>query len=48
MQGMLIYPDTTGRIDLGFRLLGREVRLRTLNLDQPWQAIERDALALVG
>jgi len=47
VQGMLIYPDTTGRIDLGFRLLGREVRLRTLNLDQPWQAIERDALALV-
>jgi 5-methylcytosine-specific restriction enzyme subunit McrC len=47
LEGLLIYPDTAGVVDLSFRLHGIPIHVRTLNLDQSWQGIESDTLALI-
>jgi len=45
--GMLLYPDTTGNVDLAYKIKGHDVRIRTINLDQHWKGIKEDMLMLL-
>jgi 5-methylcytosine-specific restriction enzyme subunit McrC len=45
-NGVLLYAGDDALPRLDFCLGGREVSIRSLDLDQPWQAIRRDLLAL--
>lgn len=47
-EGILIYPTGDSAVDVSYSIEGYRVRLYTLNLDQDWQLIERDLLALVA
>jgi len=46
-DGLLLYPDVSGEVDLSFLIRGHRVSIRTLNLSQPWQNIHTDLLSLV-
>ena len=46
-EGILLYPTTGESLDLSFRLHGHRVHIRTLDLNQPWPAIEKQMLALI-
>jgi 5-methylcytosine-specific restriction enzyme subunit McrC len=46
-EGILLYPVVADDVDLEYRLLGHKLRIRTLNLDQDWQAIDRDLRTLL-
>jgi 5-methylcytosine-specific restriction enzyme subunit McrC len=46
-EGILLYPTTSESLDLSFRLHGHRVSIRTLDLNQPWTAIEKRMLALL-
>lgn len=42
-DGVLLYPSVeSNRLHATFELLGKQVRIETINLDQPWQKIESD------
>ena len=46
-EGILLYP-TVGRVlDVAYRLHGHWVRIRTLDLNLPWTAIENQMLELI-
>lgn len=48
-EGILLYPTVSGlHLDQSYNLQGHLVRIRTLNLNQAWQSIEHELLALVG
>lgn len=47
-EGILLYPVGEVAIDLTYEILGRPVRVYTLNLAQPWQLIRTDLLNLIG
>ena len=47
-EGMLLYPVAASAPTLEYELDGFRVRVRSLNLDQPWEEIHRDLLALVA
>lgn len=46
-DGMLLYARVGEDYSMNYELAGRRVMVRTLNLDQDWQGIHRDLLALV-
>jgi 5-methylcytosine-specific restriction enzyme subunit McrC len=46
-EGMLLYPVVDEAFTFDFRLKGEQVRVRSLNLDQPWPAIHTDLLRLI-
>ena len=46
-EGLLLYPDCGGEVDLAFELRGHLVRVRTLNLDQHWRGVHADLLELL-
>jgi len=46
--GVLLYAMSGEQLDLGYRLGGHRVLVRTLDLDQPWPLIHRDLLARAG
>jgi 5-methylcytosine-specific restriction enzyme subunit McrC len=42
-EGVLLYPSVKSKgIHAKFRLLGKDVKIESINLDQPWQGIESD------
>jgi 5-methylcytosine-specific restriction enzyme subunit McrC len=45
---MLLYPTVELPLSVDFAHKGHKISIRTINLDQPWQAIHRDLLALVS
>jgi len=47
-SGMLLYPDTSGAVDVRFQIREHDVAIRTINLDQPWPRIHDDLLRLVA
>jgi 5-methylcytosine-specific restriction enzyme subunit McrC len=47
LEGMLIYPVGEQTVDLRFTIEGYPIRVYTLNLAQPWNAIEADLLNVV-
>ena len=44
--GVLLYADTGEGFDLTYRISGHVIRVKSLNLDQPWRGIHRSLLAL--
>ena len=40
VKGMLLYPTINEAIDFHFSILGHDVWVRSLDLNQPWQQIE--------
>lgn len=47
-EGMLLYPVVDRAFAFDYRLNGRKIRIRSLNLDQEWSQIRSDLLALVN
>ena len=47
-EAMLLYPVVDSAFSFDFRLNGERVMVRSINLNQPWHAIHRDLLELVG
>lgn len=46
-EGILLYPGVNSPLDVSFELRGHPVRIKTIHLDQDWQQIRRDLLALL-
>jgi 5-methylcytosine-specific restriction enzyme subunit McrC len=46
-DGILLYPTAEKSIDQSYYLHGHRVRLRTLDLNQPWTRIESQMLSLI-
>ena len=44
---MLLYPTVDSPLSATFTQKGHKIRIRTINLNQPWQSIHEDLLALV-
>jgi 5-methylcytosine-specific restriction enzyme subunit McrC len=47
-EGVLVYPVGEQSVDLRYNIDGHPVRIYTLNLGQPWQAIESELLGLIS
>jgi 5-methylcytosine-specific restriction enzyme subunit McrC len=47
IDGLLLYPQAARVLDLSFYIHGHYVRVRTINLKQPWRQIHDDLLALL-
>ena len=47
MTGMLIYPQVEEAIDFTGRINGFEIKVKTLNLNQEWQKIEKRLLEII-
>ena len=48
VEGMLLYPTVTRHLDLMYRIHGHLIRICTINLNQHWQSIRKDLLALIS
>lgn len=50
IEGLLLYPasSASGVLHLDYQLEGYRVRVRTLNLDQPWSRIHQELLGIVA
>jgi 5-methylcytosine-specific restriction enzyme subunit McrC len=46
-EGILLYPTTSQSFDLAFDMGGSKFRVKTLQLDQPWQKIHTDLCDLL-
>jgi 5-methylcytosine-specific restriction enzyme subunit McrC len=46
-EGMLLYPVVERPFSFDYVLKGRKITVRSINLDQHWQAIHADLLALI-
>jgi 5-methylcytosine-specific restriction enzyme subunit McrC len=46
-DGILLYPTAGTALDQSYRLHGHRVRIKTLDLNQPWRKIEEAMLALL-
>lgn len=47
-SGILLYPETASSFSHCITLQGLPITFASVNLDQPWQGIHRDLLALIG
>jgi 5-methylcytosine-specific restriction enzyme subunit McrC len=47
-EGILLYPTTSQHLDLAFDMGGNKLRVKTLQLDQPWQKIHAELCALLA
>lgn len=48
IEGLLLYPETTRRLQLNYEIQGYRIRVYTLNLNQPWQSIHANLLDLLN
>ena len=46
-EGILLYPTTSQPLDLAYAIGGHKLRIKTLQLNQPWPKIHTELLALV-
>ena len=46
-DGILLYPTAGVALDQSFRLHGHRVRVKTLDLNQPWTEIESEMMSLL-
>ena len=46
-EGILLYPAVGTSLNQSYNLHGHRVSVRTLDLNQPWIAIERQMLLLI-
>jgi 5-methylcytosine-specific restriction enzyme subunit McrC len=48
-DGILLYPSVgASSLHATFELLGKQVRIETISLDQPWKSIESDLLTILS
>jgi len=47
-EGMLLYAAVDQDIEYHYALPGHSLKVKTLNLDQDWQAIHKEMLSIVG
>jgi 5-methylcytosine-specific restriction enzyme subunit McrC len=48
-DGILLYAKTAGEhVDLTYRISGLGLRVRTIDLNQPWEGVHSDLLAVLG
>ena len=47
-EGILLYPSVGDQIAFDAKIQGHNVRVRTVNLDQPWQKIRSELLAVIN
>jgi 5-methylcytosine-specific restriction enzyme subunit McrC len=47
-EGILLYPTTTQSLDLAFDMGGNRLRVKTLQLNQPWQKIHAELCDLLS
>src|SRR5581483_3103583 len=47
-EAMLLYPTVDKALSASYTSKGHKIRIRTINLNQPWQDIHNDLLALVA
>jgi len=45
---MLLYPTVDSSLSADYIFKGHKIHIRTVNLNQPWQSIHQDLLALVA
>tara|TARA_R110000868_G_scaffold133697_1_gene345434 strand:- start:190 stop:762 length:573 start_codon:yes stop_codon:yes gene_type:complete len=45
-KGMLLYPTTLEAIDETVHIQGHDIRVVSINLDQPWQSVSADLLEI--
>lgn len=48
ISGMLLYPQVTAAIDASYDLMGRHLRVTTVDLTAPWQEIHSRLLSLIA
>jgi len=48
VRGILLYPAVDHHLDLNFSLLGQEIEIHSIDLDQPWQLIHQRLLGIVN
>ena len=48
LEGMLLYPETHEPVDVRPSVQGIPIRVVTINLNQAWDGIHKDLLALVA
>jgi 5-methylcytosine-specific restriction enzyme subunit McrC len=46
-EGILLYPSIRRSVNQSFHLHGHRVSIRTVDLNQPWIAIEQQMLSLI-
>jgi 5-methylcytosine-specific restriction enzyme subunit McrC len=46
--GILLYPTVTKELDIKVTTHGHDVSFKTINLNQDWQGVHQDLLALIG
>ncbi len=47
-EGILLYATVEDEADLAFSLPGHVLRIKTINLNQDWQLIDRDLKTIIG
>ncbi len=47
-EGILLYPTVQQDVNLVYEMKGHTIRICTINLNQPWQNIHQDLLAIIG
>jgi 5-methylcytosine-specific restriction enzyme subunit McrC len=47
-EGILLYPTAGVKIDQSYLLQNHHLRIKTIDLNQPWSQIEGEMLALVS
>jgi 5-methylcytosine-specific restriction enzyme subunit McrC len=47
IEGLLLYPQSARALNLSYQIHGHRVRVRTIDLKQPWPQIRNDLLALL-
>jgi 5-methylcytosine-specific restriction enzyme subunit McrC len=48
VEGILLYPTTSRSLDLSYTIGGHSVRIRTIQLNQPWKNIHSDMCSLLN
>lgn len=46
-EGILLYPTVANSLDQSYRLHGHNIRIKTVDLNRPWESIEQDMLDLL-
>jgi 5-methylcytosine-specific restriction enzyme subunit McrC len=47
-EGILLYPETSAAADYRWQIKGRNISVRTINLNQPWPLIHAELLGIIG
>lgn len=48
VRGMLLYPQIIEKIDASYVISGKRIMIKTVNLDDDWEAIEESLLSIIA